>query len=148
MQLVNKGEKLTQKDIEVIQKQIGYKLTAEYTEFLLKNNGGEPESEVEFSFIGDDGQEQGSDIQYFYNKDELLEAFENLTAEELIAKDYISIATDSFGNEILVYLGEGDNRGNIYFAYVESETEDGSWYLAKVADSFNEFMGIIKPMEF
>ena len=154
MKLSEIGEIISEDDIRKLETKLNLKFPTEYKKFLLQNNGGMPEEEVEFSFIEIDvttrkSFEQGSDIQYFYNTDEMIESYENLVCEELINKTYIPIACDSFGNEILLCLNPNENYGCVFFSDHESTNLDDSfWSVSKIADSFNKFIDMLKPMEF
>lgn len=147
MKLTDIGAPVAEKDLQQLEAELGVILPADYQEFLLLNNGGMPEEDVEFEFIEIDSAtgeryDQGSDIQYFYNIDELLEAYQNLTDEGLIEKDSVPIASDSFGNTILLC------RDGVFFVNHEIEVADGETSPASfVASSFNEFINMLKPME-
>lgn len=154
MNLLEIGEMIIEDDIRKLETKMNLKLPEEYRNFLLQNNGGVPENDVEFSFIELDvvtqeNREQGSDIQYFYNVDEMLEAYQNLVDEELIHKNYIPVACDSFGNEILICSDSDENNGCVFFANHEMVNPDGSfWITSKIANSFNEFINILVPIEY
>lgn len=153
MNLIEVGEKLSNKDIKKMEGALHLDFPQDYKDFLLKKNGGMPENEVEFDFIESDPStkeelEQGSDIHYFYDDNEVIESYGNLVDEGLIPAEYLPIACDSFDNQILIYLGKDDNYGSIFFADSESEDPEGSsWGLSKVADSFTAFLDMLRPME-
>lgn len=85
-----------------------------YKKFLLKYNGGNtPKSTFKINWVS-------SDIRAFYG-------FKNATKEynfsylvemnyfeELLENHYLPIATDSFGNQIVITISE-KNKGEIYF---------------------------------
>ena len=154
MNLIEVGNNLCDEDIEKIENILNLKLPQDYKNFLLKTNGGIPEDEVEFSFIEtnlltNETYNQGSDIHYFYNNDELLSAYNNLTSEKLIQNVYVPIACDSFGNEILMCLENNCNFGSVFFADHESTNpNDSFWSLFKISNSFTEFVNMLKPVEF
>lgn len=116
MNLIEVGEKLSNKDIKKMEDALHLDFPQDYKDFLLKTNGGMPEDEVEFDFIESDPStkeelEQGSDIHYFYDDNEVIESYGNLVDEGLIPAEYLPIACDSFYNQILIYLGKDDNYG-------------------------------------
>ena len=152
MKLTEIGRKLSKKDILEMEAKIKLLLPKDYVAFLCETNGGVPEEDVEFSYPAtehecDEEQILGSDVQFFYNDEEAMEAYENLTAEKLIAPAYFPIACDSFGNEILLSLCEKD-YGCVYFADCESETEDTFWVLAKVANTFSKFVDLLEITDY
>lgn len=153
MNLTEIGRKLNEADILRIEAKIKLSFPKDYATFLFETNGGVPEDDIEFSFkvIGsNNGKEQilGSDIQYFYNDEESMETYENLSAENLIESTFFPIACDSFGNEILLCLNKTDDYGCVYFADHESETDDTLWFLYKIANTFSNFVSSLKLTEY
>lgn len=153
MNLLETGEMITEQDICKWEIKMNFKLPEEYKIFLLENNGGIPEYEVEFSFVEIDlttkeQYEQGTDIHYFYSIDEIIEIYQNLISEKLIHKNYIPIACDSFGNEILLSLEPNKDNGCVFFANHEMlNLNDSFWITSKITDSFNEFIDKLKQIE-
>ena len=152
MKLTETGRKRSETDISGIEANLKLLFPKDYTAFLCKTNGGVPEEDVEFSYPAagpgcEEEQILGSDVQYFYNDTEAMEAYENLTAENLIAPAYFPIACDSFGNEILLSLCEKD-YGCVYFADCENETDDTLWMLVKVANTFSEFVDSLEITDY
>lgn len=152
MKLLEVGEMITEKDIYKIEKKMNLEFPVEYKKFLLRNNGGMPEDEVEFRFaeynpMTQEKREQGSDIHYFYSIEEITNIYQNLVCEELIHKNYIPIACDSFGNEIL--LGSNKDSIGVFFANHEMlNSNDSFWYISKIADTFDDFMNMLRPIEY
>ena len=151
MKLTEIGRTLNETDISQMEDKIKLAFPKDYVAFLCETNGGVPEEDVEFSFqVTDSEQEEqifGSDVQYFYNDEEAMEGYENLTAENLIEHTFFPIACDSFGNEILLSLCEKD-YGCVYFSDCESETEDAPWALVKVANTFSEFVDSLEITDY
>ena len=149
--MVDAGMNLTTEILTEFEKELGVVLPNSYRKFMLKSNGGMPEEEVEFSFIeynpvAQENCEQGSDIHYFYNIEELINVYQNLVSEELIQKSFIPIACDSFGNEIL--LGTDMDAAGVFFANHEIVNGDNTyWHISKIADTFDGFIDMLKPME-
>lgn len=154
MELFEIGKIITEKDLNELETKLKVKFSMEYKAFLEKNNGGMPKEALGFRFIEKDIEtqktwEQGSDIHYFYNVDEMLEAYENLTYECMIPNDYIPIACDSFGNNILLCLNLQKNYGGVFFANHEIEkTNKGFDNISFVANSFNEFLDSLYLIDF
>lgn len=154
MKFTEVGEMITENYIQELETKINLLFSTQYKNFLLQNNGGMPEDDVEFTFTEIDPEtnekyKQGSDIHYFYNTDEMMNAYENLICEKLIQDDYLPIACDSFGNQILLYLGSGKENGAVYFSNHEVvNPNDTFWVASKVADSFNEFIDKLHIIEY
>lgn len=152
MKLLEIGAQISEDDILKLEATLGITFPQEYKSFLLQNNGGMPEDDVEYDFIETnpatgEKHDQGSDIQYFYNTEELTQAYESLTCEELIPASYIPIACDSFGNDILLSTAPND-VGHVCFANHEAEHPDSPFsVISEVADSFSEFLSMLRPME-
>lgn len=103
-----------------------------YKKFLLKYNGGNtPKSTFKINGVS-------SDIRAFYG-------FKNATKEynfsylvemnyfeELLENHYLPIATDSFGNQIVITISE-KNNGEIYFFDIEKSEYE---YLTKTLEEF------------
>ena len=152
MKLTEIGRTLDETDILQMEDEIKLAFPKDYVAFLCETNGGVPEEDVEFSFPvtdldQDEEQISGSDVQYFYNAKEAMEAYENLTVENLIEHTFFPVACDSFGNEILLSLCEKD-YGCVYFADCESETEDTFWVLVKVANTFSKFVDSLEITDY
>lgn len=145
MELTNVGEKLTEQDISKIENELDVQLPQDYKNFLLKNNGGSPVEGWIFDFTqiipeSDEPFENNSVIRKFSALSELPFFYGNLIAEELIPKKFLPIASDPFGNEILL-CADQDNYGRIYFADHEMyDPETDYWILTELADSFAEFI--------
>lgn len=154
MKLLDIGKKLTKDDLSELENKLNILLSSDYRIFMLQNNGGTPDKMIGLSFIEIDpvtrkAFNQGTDVQYFYNLDELYDAYENLLPEELIPKKYISFACDSGGNEILLCCDESENNGKIYFSNHELyEPITGLWVRTEIANSFNEFISSLEPINY
>lgn len=145
MELINVGEKLVEQDISKVEKELDVKLPHDYKAFLLQNNGGSPVEDWVFDFIQilpESGKpfENSSVIREFSTLSDLPFFYGNLIGEELIPEKFIPIASDPFGNEILLCADE-NNCGKIYFG--DHETYDPKtdyWLMTELANSFTEFV--------
>lgn len=150
MKLDYVGNKIGTDDIDRLEKMVNAPIPTEYQQFLYENNGGMPEDDYVFDFMEIDVENNGatgSDLHYFFNVSEICEWYTNLTYEELIAKQFLPIACDTFDNAILLNLGNEENYGAIYFADHESSRQTAPfWTTVKVADSFSDFINRLKPM--
>ena len=127
-------------EIRHFEKLIGERLPSAYREFLLGENGGRPER-ISLVFETEDGVSE-SVVNYLYtlNDDSAYSLAEKTEVfEDRIPSTMIPIASDPFGNQFLMKLG--DERGAIYFWDHELENEEGDQdsnvYL--IANSFSEF---------
>ena len=154
MELLEIGKIITEDELNELETKLKLKFPMEYKAFLETNNGGMPKVEVGFHFTEKNIEtqetwEQGSDIHYFYSVDEMLEAYDNLVYESSIPNDYIPIACDSFGNNVLLCLNIQKNYGGVFFANHEIENVDNTFgNLSFVSNSFNEFMDSLKEINF
>ncbi|NQK93760.1 SMI1/KNR4 family protein [Streptococcus suis] len=127
-------------DIEVFERNSNIVLPKEYREFLLKYNGGHtPKTTFKINGIS-------SNIRGFYGLGRA-DNFYNLKypylSEKLdyfIQNFYFPIATDSFGNDLLINYG--DYYGNIYFYDHENQT------YTLLANSFTDFIKSITSKKF
>ncbi len=131
-------------DINLFQNENEVNLPQSYVEFLLKYNGGYPE-ESNFKISEEQGE---SLVNKFYGlgdmKSNLGKVFDLL--EEEIPKEFISIANDPGGNEILIGVS-GKFKGKIYFWVhdIEPENEMGNMFI--LADDFDEFLNNLYRVE-
>ncbi|MES2821148.1 MAG: SMI1/KNR4 family protein [Pseudomonadota bacterium] len=132
-------------DMEAIKKfeqKWNFKFPDSYKAFLLESNGGKPALD-RFSFfdINKNGLDQ-SVINNFYGvpgkkntkKDYLNLNFKLAIFSERLPKDFIPIASDVFGNQVVLALS-GENEGCVYFFDHELE-EDNLSMIAKTLDEF------------
>ena len=70
--------------------------------------------------------------------------YRNLYGSELIPEYYCPIADDSCGNEILLCTDENNKYGAVFFADHELFYEDESFVITKLADSFEEFIHLLR----
>lgn len=117
------------------------KLPQLYKNFLVKYNGGNtPKTSFKINGIS-------SDIRAFYgyrNADRdynFLLLTERDYLESFIQDNYLPIATDSFGNQIVIGIGK-DNEGKIFF--FDSEISKYQY----LTDSINDFFDKINSKKF
>lgn len=145
MELTNIGEKLTEDDISKVESELNVILPQDYKNFLLQNNGGSPTENFVFDFtqiMPESGKpfDNSSVIREFSTLSELPFFYGNLIGEEVIPEKFLPIASDPFGNEILLCADE-NNYGKIYFGDHETyDPETDYWLITELADSFTEFI--------
>lgn len=131
-------------DIHSVELLVGRPLPEDYTRFLYESNGGRPEP-FEFSFR-QYGKEQGSVLDWFFTLDQAEPIYflpsKIDTFKDRIPVHLLPIATDPFGNLILLDVG-AKSVGSIYFWDHENENSNGdAWWnnISFIAPSFTDFV--------
>ena len=89
-----------------------------------------------------------SNIDKFYSIDEILEEYRANQEEPAWDKNYLPIACDSSGNVFLLFLGEDDNYGKVYFANHEMFDPATDYFaITCIADNFDNFVNSLSPYE-
>ena len=110
-----------------LEKRYGIILPVQYKKFLYKYNGGyTPRTGFEIRKIE-------SDLRGFYGIGDVDLSIEEVKLEEWLEKSFFPIACDSFGNYIVIGLGN-DNSGKIYFCDHEKGFKAG--YMAENLQEF------------
>lgn len=118
----------SEKQITEFENRYSISIPNEYRAFLMKYNGGDtPKTTFKVKKVS-------SDVVAFFGIGNVRESFEQLMLNEWIGKEILPIARDSFGNYIILGLGE-ENIGQVFFADHEKGYEFE--YLTK---SFKEFV--------
>lgn len=134
--MLSVNPKISLQDIKQFEQEYEITLPKQYVEFLLEYNGGFSK-ESGFKISDDEGE---SLVNKFYGigdmKSNLGKVFEVLEGE--IPEDFISIANDPAGNEILLGVS-GEYQGKIYFWIHDIEPEEEMDNMFILADSFAEF---------
>jgi hypothetical protein len=142
--MLNRNTKISLQDIKQFEHEYNVVLPKQYVYFLLKYNGGYPQ-ESNFKISDNQGE---SLVNKFYGigdmKSNLAKVFEVLEGE--IPKDFISIANDPGGNEILLGIS-GEYQEKIYFWIHDIEPEDEMGNMFILADSFSEFFNNLYETE-
>lgn len=121
-----------QQRIMDIERQYHIALPAQYKSFLYKYNGGYT-PKTKFS-----SGEISSDLRGFFGVGDVALSLNKLKLEEYLKSNLFPVASDSFGNYIMISLSDGD-IGKIYFC--DHEKENKAEYLA---ESFRQFVGCCK----
>jgi hypothetical protein len=141
---INRNPKISLPDIKQFEHEYNVILPKQYVDFLLKYNGGYPQKS-NFKISDNQGE---SLVNKFYGigdmKSNLGKVFEVLEGE--IPKDFISIANDPGGNEILLGIN-GEYQEKIYFWIHDIEPEDEMGNMFILADSFSEFFNNLYETE-
>ncbi|PEI92758.1 SMI1/KNR4 family protein [Bacillus pseudomycoides] len=142
--MLSENPKVSLQDIKQFEQECDVTLPKQYVDFLLEYNGGFPQ-ESSFKISDDEGE---SLVNKFYGigdiKSNLGKVFEVLEGE--IPEDFISIANDPAGNEILLGVN-GDFQGKVYFWIHDIEPEDEMDNMFILADSFVEFFNNLYESE-
>ncbi|QNK48657.1 SMI1/KNR4 family protein [Brevibacterium sp. PAMC23299] len=140
----SKNPKISLQDIKQFEQEYDVTLPKQYVDFLLEYNGGYPQ-ESNFRISDDEGE---SLVNKFYGigdmKSNLAKVFEILEGE--IPEDFVSIANDPGGNEILLGVS-GEYPGKVYFWIHDIEPEDEMGNMFILADSFAEFLNNLYDSE-
>lgn len=134
--MISENPKTSLRDIKQFEQECGVELPKQYVDFLLEYNGGYPH-ESSFKISDNEGE---SLVNKFYGigdmKSNLGKVFEILEGE--IPEDFVSIANDPGGNEILLGVnGEYQERVFFWAHDIEPEEEMGNMFI--LSDSFREF---------
>lgn len=142
--MLSKNPKVSLQDIKQFEQDYDITLPNQYVDFLLEYNGGFPQ-ESNFKISNDGGE---SLVNKFYGigdmKSNLGKVFEVLEGE--IPEDFISIANDPAGNEILLGIN-GEYQGKLYFWIHDIEPEEDMDNMFILADSFVEFFNNLYESE-
>lgn len=134
--MLSENPKISLQDIKQFEQECDIALPKQYVEFLLEYNGGFPQ-ESGFKISDDEGE---SLVNKFYGigdmKSNLGKVFEIL--EDEIPEDFISIANDPAGNEILLGVS-GEYQGKVYFWIHDRVPEEEMDNMFILTDSFSEF---------
>lgn len=109
-------EKPNDSQLDELEEKLGNILPRFYREFLKDTNGGRPKPE-KFSFTTKDGTHENDNLHYFYalysgkigNLGRKIDVF-----KDRIPEGTLPIACDSFGNQILLRMGNQPD-GPVYF---------------------------------
>jgi len=135
---------------EIISFEIKYnfKLPDDYRNFLKNFNGGRPEKNYRvFTYYKQDGSKSNSLVDWFnglidglhYSLEEDIDIYEGR-----IPEDMLPIASDPFGN--LVLLGVGANNGIWFWDHEIEPFDTGSDGIYKVTDNFESFVNMLTPL--
>ncbi len=154
MKLHGIGEKIDDEKIIEFEEKINGKLSNEYKIFLMENNGGYLDDYlvtpkfIEVIPSNSERYYQSTSPDKFYSLEELLEEYEDNLDDQVLPDNYISIAYDTGGNQIVMYVADGEQNGEIYFANHELyDPLTGFWLMTKLSNTFNEFVQSLHPFE-
>jgi len=132
-------------EIQQFEQRIGSTLPADYRNFLIANNGGRPNPSA-FSFTTCQGKHEDSSVHYFFGiHDGRIGSLEGkaVLRGQRIPTDFLPIATDAFGNLILIGLGS-QNQGKVYFWDHEQEEDEPSLRnISEIAETFAGFVNAL-----
>lgn len=120
------------KRVDEMEKNYIVSLPKQYKEFLCKYNGGyTPKTKFKVGKIS-------SDIRGFYGVGNVKLSFDTIQMGEWIDKNFLPIATDSFGNYLLIGVGNNGN-GKIFFCNHEEKNK-----VECIADNLKDFFKYCK----
>lgn len=139
----------TDERIATFEKAVEGVFLEDYKTFLKQENGGRPEPDC-ILFKTRSGREEDTVVQYFYAlHDERLGSIEKNFGmmKNRIPAGFLPIATDSFGNEILLRVTP-QGTGKIYFWDHEEEDDDAEFptmkNISQIAGSFSELLELLQ----
>jgi hypothetical protein len=126
---------------------LGFRLPADYRKFLIEFNGGKPDPEFFWIIENQDG----TGVQQFYGLHDGPEPFsiDTYAGENRYGIPYglLVIGDDGVGNYMCIGINE-DNFGKVFFLdhevhpFHDLNSMEG---VKKIADSFDEFLGLLHP---
>jgi hypothetical protein len=142
MKIIKAGSETgaNEREIEELERRVRSRLPADYRQFMIEFNGGEPQPRA---FEGPDGE--GSAVRFFFTLDPRSSHYwihQKLDVyQDRIPPGLLPIASDSFGNLVLLDLGAKD-YGVVYFWDHENESDDEPWWdnISPIAQSFSRFV--------
>ena len=144
------------KDEELVafQEKTNLRFPPAFEKFLKETNGGYPQGTLftnEFVEIDPEtGEEhvQGTDVDQFYSLEEIEFDYFDYSEDGYIPADYIPFAISSFGNLLLLYLGDTEGYGSVCFANHDLfDTKKGTFTISKVSTSFSAFISELHSPE-
>ena len=148
------GPAVSEADVAGFEAQLGHALPEDYRRFLLEVNGGRLAMEnksfrcgnVNMLFSLNDPDERNDLLTY---------ALRERSSSLLPSPDLLSVGYDDGAAPILIALA-GERRGEVWFENTSDPRPEGSnprvlWFdrrdMKKLADSFEQFMGTLKPLD-
>ena len=137
-EFTSRGPVIAESQVSDVERRIAVQLPLEYRQFLISQNGGRPARPC---FL-DTG------VKLFYSIDvpeawrDLEDKFSLFSRDETFPKGVIPIATDYFGNQVVLSI-DGTDSGSIEFW--EHDIEDAP--LVIVAPSFNSFVESLRDSD-
>ena len=122
----------------------GGKLPPDYRRFLLAINGGRPVKR-RFGFL-ENAKKTESVVDWFFGDcaDPDYGLIANLDVyEDRIPKSFLPIATDPFGNLILISLRAKDNGTIHFWDHEREDPDDSSKNVQQLAKNFDDFVATL-----
>lgn len=138
---------IEEKAIQEFEKRINYTIPDDFKSFLHEVNGGDPKGVlfthdfIEIDPINGEPHNQGTDIDQFYSLEEIEFDYYDYLEDDYIPSTFIPFAISSFGNLLLLYLGDTEDYGGVYFANHDLfDSKTNQYVISKVSSSFSEFI--------
>ena len=145
------GEPASNEDVKSFEQEHDFVLPEDYKNFLVTFNGGRPEKDTRaFTFKKEDGTVSDSLVGWFnglidgdeYSLEEEIDIY-----DERIPAGMLPIASDPFGNAILIGVSSDDVSGVWFWDHeIEPESINDSG-IYKIAESFDQFLAILQPVD-
>jgi cell wall assembly regulator SMI1 len=153
IEMYTTGEtKVTDSQLDDLEKYFGVKFPQAYRDFMLITNGGIP---LHGCFDSKDGKESSSVSFYTVLPGNSRDAVENNKAREhRLPRGFVAIGDDGGGNEICIDCNEGQEYGKIYFwdhdneaDQAQGETPETVENIYLLGDTFSEFLEGLYDLE-
>ena len=153
LEIIEKNEQISLKDIETIEKKFNFSFPDGYKSFLLENNGGKPQEYM--AFKSNNERVEPFEIMEFsslerveelgYSKDEIDNFLKNNDYMSLpfykYFKNYMFIIAETYTDFFISICHHGENRGKVYCI---DDIHDDEFLL--LANNFDEFMNNFEPV--
>jgi cell wall assembly regulator SMI1 len=144
IEIVDKGEPITNDQIQVAESRLGIVIPEPYRAFLLVNNGGRPEPDG-IDVVGLSGTE--TDVAWFKGLIDREESNTIAWTLDILRQGYphkhvLPIASDSSGGIFCIDLEEGEGFPVVYFE-IGGAWQDEPYEPLRVAADFESFLQMI-----
>ncbi len=155
-----RGPQIASASVAALEARLSAKLPEDYAEFLLDINGGQPaQSNSVFAIRFRNGKTDDTVLSRFYSLDDPDDRCDLVTSWEQarawLPAEVLQVGYDGFGGAVVVVVA-GTRRGQVWFldGYNPRPGESNprvEWFdrrdVAKVADSFRDFMSGLKHLD-
>lgn len=141
-------EKLSENEMQDIERNIGHVLPSDYREFLM-DFGGYSFSNVRYPVKKEENEVKTAELSYFYGLKvgttaDLLRTYRGDVANQVMAPELLPIATSGAGSRICLFL-TGEREGSVHFWRQEQAVVPYDYSnLYAIANSFDEFMNVLE----
>lgn len=158
--MIERGPQVTRSSVSALESRLGAKLPEDYVAFLLDVNGGQPsDSHRVFTIKFRNGKTDDTTLSELLSLESLDDRCDLATrwegARQWLPAELVPVGYDGFGGTVVIVV-DGPRRGQVWFldGYNPRPGESNprvEWFdrrdVAKVAESFREFMAGLKPLD-